>query len=100
MSFNGKIPLLACAAMLASLHCSFAQDVFIAGVEPDSRPVDAPRIDTFNKPADWSGRMMHGIAEPVPSGLASLDAQGAWYTPFNHHGMTGHYDIRNWHQDD
>ena len=27
-----------------------------------------------------------------------LEDQGNWYTPFNHPGMTGRYDIRGWHR--
>lgn len=100
MSFTGKVPWLACVVVLALAHSAVAQDVFIAGVQPDRRPEDAPHVTAFVKPANWNERVMHGIAEPHPSGLGFMADQGAWYTPFNHPGMTGHYDIRNWHQAD
>ncbi|PHP64588.1 hypothetical protein CSC94_23545 [Zhengella mangrovi] len=100
MSFNGKIPLLAGAVVLALVRSAVAQDVFIAGIHPDRRPENAPRITEFSKSADWTERAMHGISEPYPSSLGFLADQGAWFTPFNHPGMTDRYDIRNWHHDD
>lgn len=100
MSFTGKVSGLASVMVLALVHSAVAQDVFIAGVQPDRRPEGAPQITTFSKPANWSERMMHGISQPHPAGLGFIADEGAWYTPFNHPGMTGHYDIRDWHQDD
>ena len=45
----------------------------------------------------WYQRALTGVAPPYPSSLRFLEDQGEWYTPFNHPGMTGPYDIRRWH---
>jgi hypothetical protein len=69
----------------------------VAGVNPDRRPADAPVISVYVKDGDWYRRSLRGIERPYPSSLKFLEDQGAWYTPFNRPGMTGRYDIRNWH---
>ncbi len=70
----------------------------IAGVKPDQRPEGAPVIKEFKKDAEWYARALHGVVPPYPASLHFLENQGAWYTPFNHPGMTGPYDIRGWHK--
>jgi hypothetical protein len=47
---------------------------------------------------DWWFTALHGVDKPVPASLAWLKDQGAWYTPFNHPGMPGPYDLRGWHR--
>ncbi len=74
-----------------------AQEIDIAGMHPDRRPQNAPRITVFEKPENWESQARHGISEPYPPHLG-LEDQGAWFTPFIHPGMTGPYDIRQWHQ--
>jgi len=46
----------------------------------------------------WWLAALHGVDKPVPASLAWLKDQGAWYTPFNHPGMPGSYDLRGWHR--
>ncbi len=70
----------------------------IAGVKPDQRPEGAPVIKEFIKDAAWYANALHGVESPYPASLHFLENQGAWYTPFNHPGMTGPYDIRGWHK--
>lgn len=70
----------------------------IAGVNPDQRPAGAPVIKTFQKNDQWYANALHGITLPYPASLHFLENQGGWYTPFIHRGMTGPYDIRNWHK--
>lgn len=72
--------------------------VFISGVHPAERPQGAPVITQLTKDAPWYARALTGIEPPYPASLRFLEDQGAWYTPFIHPGMTGPYDIRNWHQ--
>ena len=74
-----------------------AEGPYIAGLAPYQRPAGAPVITEFSPSDGWRAQMLHGVAEPVPSQLGVED-QGAWYTPFNHPGMTGPYDLRQWHQ--
>jgi len=77
---------------------SFAQDVFIAGVNPDKRPENAPVITKAAKPDGWYGRALTGVSQPYPYSLHFLENQGNWFTPFIHPGMPGPYDIRRWHK--
>jgi hypothetical protein len=69
----------------------------IAGTQPSERPVGAPVIREVRKPEGWYGRALTGISEPYPASLRFLEDQGNWYTPFNHPGMRGRYDIRHWY---
>lgn len=72
--------------------------VFVAGLIPSQRPEGAPVIRKFSADAAWRAQALTGISAPVPASLSFLDHQGAWYTPFNHPGMPGYYDLRRWHQ--
>lgn len=75
-----------------------ATDVeIIAGLTPHLRPTDAPRISNYEKSADWYRQSLTGLTAPYPASLRFLEDQGAWHTPFTRPGMTGRYDIRNWH---
>lgn len=67
---------------------------YIAGTAPDQRPKGAPMVREFKKPAGWYEHAVKGIVPPYPYSLRFLEDQGAWYTPFNHPGMTERYDIR------
>jgi hypothetical protein len=84
-------------AMFVMAPASILADEFIAGVEPSQRPAGAPVIASFNKDAAWYRHALSGVVAPYPPSLRFLENQGAWYTPFNRPGLTGPYDIRNWH---
>ncbi len=71
---------------------------WVAGVQPDRRPENAPVIRQYEKSGDWYGQALEGIEQPYPYSLRFLEDQGAWYTPFSRAGMTGRYDIRGLHQ--
>lgn len=70
----------------------------VAGTRPFERPAGAPTIHEVQKTPEWYQRALSGIEPPYPESLGFLDDQGNWYTPFNHPGMTGRYDIRGWHR--
>lgn len=70
---------------------------YIAGTTPAERPAGAPALATFQKPDGWYARALTGLNAPYPASLGFLDHQQGWFTPFDHPGMTGPYDIRNWH---
>lgn len=72
-------------------------DPYVAGVDPSQRPQGAPVISAPQKGADWKAAALRGVSDPKPASLRFLDDQGAWYTPFNHPGMPGYYDIRGLH---
>jgi hypothetical protein len=72
---------------------------FIAGVDPSRRPNPAPVITEFDKPSGWYAHALQGVELPYPGSLRFLEDQGGWYQPFIRPGMTGPYDIRDWHQE-
>ena len=82
--------------MLVGLDAAAGME--IAGTTPDRRPDNAPRIEQVQKPGQWYGQALMGIEQPIPHSLRFLSDQGNWYTPFNHPGMPGRYDLRGWHR--
>ncbi len=72
----------------------------VAGVEPSARPEGAPVIEKAKKDAGWYTHALTGLSEPYPASFRFLEHQGNWYTPFIRPGMTGRYDIRQWHGHD
>lgn len=70
----------------------------VAGLAPFERPAGAPVVRNVARTPEWRAKVTHGIAQPLPSGLAFLNDQGAWYNPFVQPGMPGYYDIRGWHK--
>lgn len=93
-----KIAGLTLVAILLAVP-AHADDVAypIAGEKPDARPEAAPLQRASAKGADWYARALTGVSQPYPLSLRFLEDQGAWYIPFAVPGMTGPYDIRNWH---
>jgi len=87
--------LLICSGVLFSAAASAYP---IAGITPAQRPENAPIIKEFEKSVQWYENALKGVEQPYPASFRFLEDQGGWYTPFNHKGMTGPYDIRNWHQ--
>jgi len=69
----------------------------MAGVDPSQRPQGAPTISEVVKGPGWYERALTGISQPYPPSLRFLEDQGNWYTPFNHPGMHGRYDLRGWY---
>jgi hypothetical protein len=91
--------ILVATAMLCALpNIGFAQDVFIAGVDPSKRPEGAPVIEGVDKSGTWYPRALQGVVQPYPYSLHFLENQGNWFNPFIHPGMPGRYDIRGWHK--
>ena len=98
----GLLAVLAVAAMapVAALRAQETQSVqsaFVAGTVPGQRPQGAPTLTQFEKPDGWYSRSLTGLQRPFPQSFRFLEDQQGWYTPFNHPGMTGPYDIRGWH---
>ncbi len=87
-------------AVLVLAATSAISDYPVAGVHPDARPAGVPVIQQVQKNGNWYGTALTGISQPYPGSLRFLEDQGAWYTPFNHPGMPGRYDIRGWHAQD
>ncbi len=73
-----------------------AEPRVVGGITPDRRPEGLPKITSFEFDQKQA---LHGVSKPIPPSIEQwLDDQGAWFTPFSHPGMTGPYDIRNWHE--
>lgn len=80
-----------------SLSPLFADEA--SGVySPSERPRNAPFIKEYLKGDSYFDNALKGVTKPYPPSLMFLQDQGAWYTPFNHPGMLGRFDIRGWHQ--
>jgi hypothetical protein len=88
---------LAVTGMLAMNSALPAEDAHIAGLEPSMRPAGAPVIALYPKDTAWYRYALTGVSRPYPASLRFLEDQGAWHNPFVRPGMTGPYDIRNWH---
>ena len=69
----------------------------IAGIQPTQRPQGAPVVQEVKRAPEWYQHALTGVSRPYPYSLSFLENQGNWYTPFNHPGMHGRYDIRGWH---
>lgn len=94
-----KIILGLAIAGLTSANAVLAasDNLFIAGLNPDRRPINAPVISEVFKDQAWYTKALFGVTQPYPPSLRFLDDQGNWSTPFNRPGMTGRYNIRGWH---
>ena len=66
----------------------------VAGLSPFERPPGAPVIRKPMVSPERAARLTQGVDQPLPRGLEFLKDQGAWYTPFDHPGMAGPYDLR------
>ncbi|MES9868337.1 MAG: hypothetical protein ABW082_00235 [Sedimenticola sp.] len=90
------LPIYSSMLMLvaSSVHANHP----IAGLEPSQRPAGAPVIEWVRHDKAWYQKALTGVQQPYPRSLYFLDNQGDWYTPFNHPGMTGPYDLRGWHR--
>lgn len=91
----GRIIIIVSLLAVSTGVC--ANDYPIAGLTPDRRPENAPVIRETVRPPDWEKRFFFGVAEPRPASLSWFADQSGWYTPFGRAGMTGPYDLRNWH---
>lgn len=98
MKIRSKLKLVCLTTLTGALLTPvLAYSQFIAGTAPDQRPADAPVISAVDKSGDWYTHALTGVERPYPPSLHFLENQGAWFTPFTRPGMTGPYDIRQWH---
>lgn len=85
-------------AMIALPTIALANGYPIGGTTPYQRPASAPTITAVHHDGAWYTHALTGVVPPYPASLRFLEDQGNWYTPFNHPGFTGRYDIRAWHR--
>lgn len=90
--------LLGACMVFGFAGAACAAELFVSGVHPDRRPEGAPKITEMKKDAKWEAKYLFGVTPPAPTTLGLKD-QGAWYTPFDHRGMTPLYDPRGWWAD-
>lgn len=93
-----RIRLSAYAGLFYLIALPVFAEYPISGLNPSQRPADAPVIEVVQHDKAWFENALHGVQKPYPRSLYFLDNQGNWYTPFNHPGMLGRYDIRGWHK--
>jgi len=93
--------LIGCLLILKSGAVGAEADIrVIGGAKPNQRPVNVPTISEVEKPSGWYSKSLTGIPQPYPASLDFLEDQGNWFTPFIVPGMTGPYDLRNWHSNE
>jgi hypothetical protein len=97
LAFSAAAICLVAGPVVGS-HQAMAKTSFIAGTTPDRRPEGAPVIKEGVKGGAWYTAALHGVVQPYPYSLRFLEDQGNWFSPFIHAGMSGPYDIRNWHK--
>lgn len=90
---------LAGGCCLAAAVQAQAVDAPVAGLQPDRRPVAAPRLLEAPVDADLRQRRLAGISQPWPGNVERIAEQGGWYSPMFLPGMSGPYDLRGWHRD-
>ncbi|MEW7977147.1 MAG: hypothetical protein AB2814_06845 [Candidatus Sedimenticola endophacoides] len=93
-----RVFLPICSGMLMLAASSVSAEYPTAGINPDQRPAGAPTLSWVNHKQTWYQNALTGVSQPDPRSIYFLENQGNWFTPFNHPGMTGPYDIRNWHK--
>ena len=84
-------------AMLVTMSMPAHADPFIAGLQPDRRPAGAPSITTFKVSPELKAARLKGVSAPLPGNVEVIAMQGAWFSPMFRPGMTGPYDLREWH---
>lgn len=93
-----RVLLMAAAVACATAGPAIAQGGYpLAGLAPDRRPEGAPVLREIARDRQWQEKFHFGVSRPFPPGLGAAD-QGAWYSPFGRPGMTGPYDLRDWHR--
>lgn len=70
---------------------------FVAGLQPDRRPVSAPSVAATPVDEALKLQRLQGIDKPWPGNLETIAAQGNWYSPLFRPGMPGRYDLRGLH---
>ncbi len=92
---NWKKWLLA-ALFAGQVSVAFAEIDFLSGLFPDRRP-DVIKIKQVKKNIPLS-KALHGVLGDIPENLIqATQSQGGWFTPLHTAGMTGVYDLRNYH---
>jgi len=86
-----------CLVVIVSSPVQGLAKEFVAGLQPDRRPTSSPRITAFVAEPSLKATRLKGVSSPLPGNVAEIAAQGAWYSPMFQPGMTGPYDLRQWH---
>ena len=84
-------------ASLLSVTVAFAGSGFVAGLQPDRRPVGAPVIVEAPISPEQLAQFLRGVEPPPPGNVATIAGTGHWFVPLRHPGATPPYDIRGWH---
>ena len=80
--------------LLCHLSSAAPAAEFIAGLKPDRRPAQAPRVTAHVVDQALKAQRLKGISEPWPGNLETIASQGNWYSPLFQPGLTGRYDLR------
>jgi hypothetical protein len=92
-----NVILFAICTMVCATGATAQTAGHIAGLHPDRRPDDAPRVpETARTPAQVE-QTLHGVEKPIPGNVELIAATGNWWVPLRQPGMTAPYDPRGWH---
>ncbi|MBL8460514.1 MAG: hypothetical protein JNM92_14210 [Zoogloea sp.] len=83
--------------LLSQLSSVVPASGFIAGLKPDQRPAEAPRVTAVVIDQALKEQRLKGISQPWPGNLETIATQGNWYSPLFLPGMPGRYDLRGLH---
>lgn len=84
-------------AALFWVTAASAQSGFVAGLQPDRRPPNAPVKTDGSFTPEQLAQFSRGIEGPPPGNVATILATGQWWVPMRHPGSTPPYDLRGWH---
>lgn len=70
---------------------------FVSGLQPDRRPQGFPVKGETAMEDKKAEAYLSGVSRPWPGNIEQIVRTGEWFVPLRHRGMTGPYDIRQWH---
>ena len=93
-----KIPLIFALGLMACATSALSQtSPYVAGLQPDRRPDEAPQITVDTRTPEQVEQALHGVEKPVPGNVELVAATGNWWVPLRQPGLNNPYDLRGWH---
>ena len=84
-------------ALVAGATWAQTAEPYVAGLHPDRRPDNAPRVTQFVMTDAQVAQALRGVQGVPPGNLREIVSAGAWFTPMRNDGMPAPYDLRGMH---